>query len=216
MKSNKQRREEIRARRRARTDLLSTEYAERGMKAMQTGRLVPGMALADCEILRRYNNGYDMPLYYLDRTYNCRDCGEQCIWTAKQQKWWYEKVHGPIDSQAVRCLSCRRARRAQIAESMAHEGANLLREQTDRLRALGNARPTAEARAEVEAALQSKWWSLRVIAIETMGRWGLPEHLAQLEAFVAARTNLKYYGTWEHMAADAASKALRLRPHGGA
>ncbi|MCL1960196.1 MAG: hypothetical protein FWG56_00080 [Desulfovibrionaceae bacterium] len=92
---------------------------------------------------------------------------------------------------------------------MAHEGANLLREQTDRLRALGAKAPATEALAEVDAALQSKWWCLRVIAIETLGRWGEPRQIAQLEALAAAyagRTHRR--GTWERIAADVVTKAL--------
>lgn len=48
----------------------------------------------------------------------------------------------------------------------------LLTELCDRLRALGEHAETAEARAEVEAALQSKWWSLRTVAIGVIGGWG--------------------------------------------
>jgi hypothetical protein len=142
------------------------------------------MALADKKVLYRYNNTYGpLPDYYLDRVFTCRDCGAEEVWTAKQQKWWYEVVHAPIESEAIRCLACRRARRAQ---SIAHKGANLLREQTRHLRALGAQPPTAEALAEIEAALQSKWSGLRVTAVQTLGRWGGPEQITQLEAIVAA------------------------------
>jgi hypothetical protein len=48
----------------------------------------------------------------------------------------------------------------------------LLTELCDRLRALGEHPETEEARAEVEAALQSKWWNLRTVAIGVIGGWG--------------------------------------------
>jgi hypothetical protein len=181
------------------------------------------MALADKKVLYRYNNTCGLlPDYYLDRAFTCRDCGAEEVWTAKQQKWWYEVVHAPIKSEAIRCLACRRARRAQ---SMVHEGANLLREQTRHLRVLGTQPPTAEALAEIEAALQSKWWGLHTVAIQTLGRWGGPKQIAQLEAILAA--GFKKYephmledgsvfvcppgdksGTMKYQAARAAGKVL--------
>jgi NAD(P)-dependent dehydrogenase (short-subunit alcohol dehydrogenase family) len=91
-------------------------------------------------------------------------------------------------------------------------GANLLLEKTCRLRALGAAKPSAQARAEIEAALQSKWWSLRVVAIQAMGRWGGEENLARLHAFMAARPEGgRRYFCWERVAADAARSALMCR-----
>ena len=38
------------------------------------------------------------PVYYIDQEFICRDCGSNELWTATQQKWWYD---------AVRCRSCR-------------------------------------------------------------------------------------------------------------
>ena len=67
----------------------------------------------------------------------------------------------------------------------------------------------ADALAQVEAALQSKWRSLRVVAIEVMGCWGGAEQIAQLEAMVAARPGGQNHRVWEREAADAAAKALR-------
>lgn len=79
----------------------------------------------------------------------------------------------------------------------------------ERLRALADAPPTAEALAQVEAALQSKWWSLRVVAIAVLGRWGGAAQIEQLRAWVAAHP--KGWGSWECVAADAAAKALAER-----
>lgn len=60
------------------------------------------------------NNSYGgVPLYYEDTPFTCVDCGKEEVWTAEQQKWWYEVAKGPIYSRAVRCRDCRRARRAE-------------------------------------------------------------------------------------------------------
>ena len=205
MKSNKQRRNEIKARRLERAARLTKKYEADLESTLKTDRPVPGAVLADVEVLARYNNTYgELPRYYLDRAFTCRDCGTEEVWTAKQQKWWYEVVHGSINSHAIRCRACRRA------QSVTSEGANLLRQQTDRFRALGAKPLTAEALAEIEVALESKWWSLRVVAIQTLGRWGEPDQIARLEAFVAASAGRKYW-SWERVAADAARKELWLR-----
>jgi hypothetical protein len=91
-------------------------------------------------------------------------------------------------------------------------GANLLREQGERLRALGAMKPNAQSSAEVDAALQSKWWSLRVVAIQTMARWGGEANLEKLDALVAARHEAgRGYFCWERVAADAARSALIRR-----
>lgn len=62
-------------------------------------------ALAPC-------NSYGTPQfvargYYEAQDFICRDCGAAQLWTAKQQKWWYETAKGYVYSKAVRCLPCR-------------------------------------------------------------------------------------------------------------
>ena len=111
---------------------------------------------------------------------------------------------------AVRCLACRRAARAHAAAASGPR-TNPAADQTRRLRALALTPPTAETLAEVDAALQSKWWSLRIAAIETLGRWGGPEQVAQLEALVAAAANPGHLPDWKYFAAVSAGEALALR-----
>lgn len=167
-----------------------------------------GTAPADRALLARFNNTYGpLPAFYLDRPFLCRDCGAHALWTAEQQKWWYEVAHGPIDSRAVRCLACRRAHRARLRA--AGPGAALLRDRADHLRALGRLKPSAAAVADIEAALQSKWWGLRVVAIQTLACWGGEAPTARLEAFMAGRPEGGHaYWAWERVAADAATRAL--------
>ncbi|MFH0130672.1 zinc-ribbon domain containing protein [Variovorax sp. VaC1] len=211
MKSNKQRRAEIKAHRRQRAAALATRSFEPDARLPRVVAYLPDQERADRAVLLRYHNTYGpLPVFYVARPFVCRDCGAQEVWTAKQQKWWYEVAHGHIDSSAVRCLACRRVRRERLRST--GPGANLLGEQTNRLRALGQARPNEKAVAEVEAALQSKWWSLRVVAIQTMARWGDAEQVERLKAMVAARpAGGRRYWCWERVAADAAMCALIRR-----
>jgi len=201
MKSNKQRRAEIQAHRRART------LRARAQLAAEPRALGHGLP-ADTLRLAALNNTYGaLPACYVDRPFTCRDCGAAAVWAAAQQKWWYEAVGASLCSTAVRCLACRRARRAALQASRAGEGADRLGEQAARLRALGASAPTASARAEVEQALQSKWWGLRVLAIQALGRWRSAADTARLQALMRARTASWF--DWTRVAADAAAQALR-------
>jgi len=47
------------------------------------------------------------PTHYVDRPFTCRDCGTKEVWTAEQQKWYYEVAKGSIHAKAVRCRACR-------------------------------------------------------------------------------------------------------------
>ena len=209
MKSDKQRRIEIKARRIDRAATLKVRLRVHDARKLSVDGPLPGLALADKSRLLAYNTMFgEVPDFYLDRPFTCRDCGAEEVWTAKQQKWWYEVAQGSIYSNAVRCRACRLARRAQRDAGSVHEGANLLRDEVARLRALAAEKPDAAALAHVEAALQSKWRSLRVVAIEVMGYWGGPAQIAQLEAFVAARQSGQNHRVWQREAADAAAKAL--------
>lgn len=53
--------------------------------------------------------------YYVDRGFTCRDCGKEEVWTASQQKWWYETAKGDVWTAAVRCPTCRRRERERKA-----------------------------------------------------------------------------------------------------
>ena len=63
-------------------------------------------------------NSYGAPAfamrgYYIDAPFRCVDCGKEEIWTAAQQRWWYEVAKGFVYSFAKRCRPCRQARRAR-------------------------------------------------------------------------------------------------------
>ncbi|MGD2118507.1 MAG: zinc-ribbon domain-containing protein [Chromatiales bacterium] len=53
------------------------------------------------------------PKYYYDLEFSCKDCGGRQVWTASQQKWWYEEAGGNFESTAVRCLECRKKEKAR-------------------------------------------------------------------------------------------------------
>lgn len=61
------------------------------------------------------NNSYTPPpRYYVDREFECVDCGRREIWTATQQKWYYEVAGGSLYATAVRCHACRQSAAEQV------------------------------------------------------------------------------------------------------
>src|SRR2546423_11509169 len=54
-----------------------------------------------------------IPDYYRDTWFTCKDCGERDLWTAKQQKRWYEEQGGEIEAVAIRCRACRRKEKSR-------------------------------------------------------------------------------------------------------
>jgi len=62
------------------------------------------------------NNSWDPIFYYQDMEFRCADCGSEEVWTASQQKWWYEVAKGPVYSRAIRCRACRKADREKKEE----------------------------------------------------------------------------------------------------
>jgi hypothetical protein len=58
-------------------------------------------------------NTYCPKIFYRDDPFLCKDCGKPQIWTAMQQRWWYEQCKGNINSMALYCRECRKKRREQ-------------------------------------------------------------------------------------------------------
>lgn len=114
MKSGKQKRAEIKAKRKAAGMRSHTNQPE--------VRLRPVLGPPVNEALLAPNNSYGAPDfvyrgYYVDRPFRCVDCGKEEVWTGTQQKWWYEVAKGFAYSTAIRCRLCRRRERARRDEA---------------------------------------------------------------------------------------------------
>jgi hypothetical protein len=72
----------------------------------------PSAVSADQSKLDHINTYGLLPEFYIDKPFQCRDCGKEEIWKAADQKWYYEEAKGHIDAAAVRCYDCRQARKA--------------------------------------------------------------------------------------------------------
>ncbi len=71
----------------------------------------PESVAADWQALAHNNTCGPLPRYYLDLAFVCAGCGKEDLWTAKQQKWWYEIAKGDINTTAKYCRACRNLRR---------------------------------------------------------------------------------------------------------
>ena len=113
MKSAKQKWKEVESERR-----ISLGHLRAAQLSQVAANMPSGAVVADPMQLR-HNDFYfePPPLFYVDTPFVCKDCGAHEIWTAKQQKWWYEIAKGPIDSRAVRCRPCRLLERARVEEA---------------------------------------------------------------------------------------------------
>lgn len=112
-KSSRERAAEIKSRRGKRAKKLKKKAAEEAMLAkgaapVNTGLLAPDSSYGLPEFVLRG--------FYIDRDFECKDCGKQEVWRATQQKWWYEVAKGNVWTEAVRCRSCRQRERRRIAE----------------------------------------------------------------------------------------------------
>src|SRR5688572_26887717 len=89
--------------------------------AMRARPRSTGSAPVNAALLAPYNS-YGEPAFvqqgcYLDKAFRCENCGRDEVWTATQQKWWYEVAKGYVYSMAKLCRACRALVRAQREES---------------------------------------------------------------------------------------------------
>lgn len=86
---------------------MTRKRNKRRRDAEQEELSVPRNAIPADTSQQAQNNSYNPPLFYEDIEFTCRDCGVEEVWTAEQQKWWYEVAKGSIYSGAIRCRECR-------------------------------------------------------------------------------------------------------------
>jgi hypothetical protein len=104
----KRRHEERIARRKAAIERDKHRASGRGEAVDQTA-LGPGGGYSQPDFVERG--------YYLDQPFVCESCGIDQVWTAAQQKWWYEVAKGSLYSRATHCRACRHKRKSGGARS---------------------------------------------------------------------------------------------------
>jgi hypothetical protein len=116
MKSGKQRRDEIKAKRLQRQAKLATTMQKAPAKPLALRMIaVNEAALAP---YKSYGApAFVMRGYYQDMAFRCRRCGKEELWTGTQQKWWYEVAKGYVYSTAKFCRLCRKKEQARRAQA---------------------------------------------------------------------------------------------------
>ena len=116
MKSGKQRRAAIMARRKKsavkrQAVAAAHEFSHKPSRfiSVNVAALAPNNSYGAPDFVRRG--------YYVDRPFRCVDCNKEEVWTGSQQKWWYEVAKGFAYSTAIRCRLCRRSERARREEA---------------------------------------------------------------------------------------------------
>ena len=74
-------------------------------------KLPPGAVKGDVSL--QDFSGYIPHYFYIDKTYRCIDCEIEFVFSAQEQKYWYETVKFNVSIQPMRCLNCRRTKRTQ-------------------------------------------------------------------------------------------------------
>src|SRR5579871_6108934 len=119
MKSGKQRKLELKANRTAKRDASRLARKKTAVAMQLAARrrgvhvdpaaLAPADSSSDPEFVERG--------FYVDIPFECQECGNDQIWTASQQKWWYEVAKGGRWTIARLCRECRRKDRTRRNES---------------------------------------------------------------------------------------------------
>ena len=52
--------------------------------------------------------------WYVDATFICSDCGQEFVFTASEQRFWYEDMRFFIDSLPKCCIQCRKSERTRL------------------------------------------------------------------------------------------------------
>ena len=113
MKSGRQRREEILERRRLHARISKAMSVE---PWGQPDRVPAGAIPADQAKLLHDRTLGPRPRFYADKRFTCVECGMEEVWTAADQKWWYEEAKGKIATRANRCSACRRNSRLRRSQ----------------------------------------------------------------------------------------------------
>jgi hypothetical protein len=97
------------------TEKRSRQERRRLSKLAKGGRLVDGhevpIGAIAADPSQQYRPGCTAKFFYRDIEFICSDCGAEEVWTAKDQKWYFEVVRAPVYCVPKRCSACRKKHR---------------------------------------------------------------------------------------------------------
>ena len=64
---------------------------------------------------QRANNSRTAPTQYREKRVPCSGCGKRLLWTAEQQRYWYEEMKASVYAATnLRCDNCRKMGRNDL------------------------------------------------------------------------------------------------------
>lgn len=162
--------------------------------------------------------------FYVDREFNCRDCGAAFGFSAEEQRFWYEELQFHLNSVPVCCLPCRRTRRTTGGLSAAMEASRERPEDPDAWLAVARATidlARRQGRGNLERAIAAARQARRLApdrpdplyweaaCQETAGR--LERAAAGYRAFLAAARGRP---KWAELSKRAAERLAAITPAG--
>jgi hypothetical protein len=99
-----------------------------GAGVVQSAAEIPAEAIpASLEVIAQWRSSVRLcgrAPYYLDIRFTCEDCGETSVWSAQDQRHWYEVAGGSPYSEPRRCADCRRKRKGRSNQAVQRTGAS--------------------------------------------------------------------------------------------
>jgi|GEM_PF-997083 len=98
------------------TKTVAKREKRRLQRLAEEGRLIDGVEIPRGAVLadKSQQAGVgERRLFYVDKPFDCVDCGNAEVWSAQDQKWYYEVAKGSLYATAIRCSDCRRKRQEQ-------------------------------------------------------------------------------------------------------
>jgi transcription elongation factor Elf1 len=86
---------------------------------MVDGVEVPNGAIA-ADLSQQTPSFFQVRRFYRDKKFTCIDCGASEVWTAEEQKWYFEEIKAHPASKPVRCAECRKKRRQEKEAQRRH------------------------------------------------------------------------------------------------
>ncbi len=124
MKSGRQKREEIDARRKQRRE-EPVRAAKLAAERRRRQEIEERLRLGEVEVNQAAlsptpsysGTEFELRGTYAPVSFVCQDCCKPEVWTPNQQKWWYEIAKGDKHTVASRCRPCRAAERRRKVEA---------------------------------------------------------------------------------------------------
>lgn len=96
------------SRKRQKGRMLGADKSRAPQDKLDKSTMPEGAVMADTSKQVANNSDSAPVLHYVDKPFKCIDCDKEQVWTASQQKWYYEVAKGSLYATAIRCRACRR------------------------------------------------------------------------------------------------------------